>query len=87
MTWSKRLKHPSKLVKPGDEVETVVLSVNPADRRISLGMKQLLDNPWENLTERIPPAPSSRAACATSPTLAPSLKSKTASTAWFTSPT
>ena len=45
MTWSKRLKHPSKLVKPGDEVETVVLSVNPADRRISLGMKQLLDNP------------------------------------------
>jgi len=54
MTWSKRLKHPSKLVKPGDEVETVVLSVNPADRRISLGMKQLMDNPWENLTERYP---------------------------------
>jgi small subunit ribosomal protein S1 len=54
MTWSKRLKHPSKLVKPGDEVETVVLNVNPADRRISLGMKQLLDNPWENLTERYP---------------------------------
>jgi small subunit ribosomal protein S1 len=54
MTWSKRLKHPSKLVKPGDEVETVVLSVNPADRRISLGMKQLLENPWENLTEKYP---------------------------------
>jgi small subunit ribosomal protein S1 len=54
MTWSKRLKHPSKLVKPADEVDTVVLSVNPADRRISLGMKQLLDNPWENLTERYP---------------------------------
>jgi small subunit ribosomal protein S1 len=54
MTWSKRLKHPSKLVKPGDEVQTVVLSVNPADRRISLGMKQLLENPWENLTERYP---------------------------------
>src|SRR5271163_2651984 len=54
MTWSERMKHPSKLVKPGDEVETVVLSVNPADRRISLGMKQLLDNPWENLTERYP---------------------------------
>jgi small subunit ribosomal protein S1 len=54
MTWSKRLKHPSKLVKPSDEVETVVLSVNPADRRISLGMKQLLDNPWENLTEKYP---------------------------------
>ena len=54
MTWSKRLKHPSKLVKPGDEVDTVVLSVNPADRRISLGMKQLLENPWENLTEKYP---------------------------------
>src|SRR5580700_1037811 len=54
MTWSKRLKHPSKLVKPGDEVDTVVLSVNPAVRRISLGMKQLLENPWENLSERYP---------------------------------
>jgi small subunit ribosomal protein S1 len=54
MTWSKRLKHPSKLVKPGDEVETVVLSVNPSDRRISLGMKQLLENPWEHLSERYP---------------------------------
>ncbi len=54
MTWSKRLKHPSKMVKPGDEVETVVLSVNPADRRISLGMKQLMENPWENLTEKYP---------------------------------
>ena len=54
MTWSKRLKHPSKLVKPGDEVDTVVISVNPADRRISLGMKQLLENPWENLSERYP---------------------------------
>ena len=54
MTWSKRLKHPSKLVKPGDEVDTVVLSVNPSDRRISLGMKQLLENPWEHLSERYP---------------------------------
>jgi small subunit ribosomal protein S1 len=54
MTWSKRLKHPSKLVKPGDEVETVVLAVNPSDRRISLGMKQLLENPWEHLVERYP---------------------------------
>jgi small subunit ribosomal protein S1 len=54
MTWSKRMKHPSKLVKPGDEVETVVISVNPSDRRISLGMKQLLENPWENLSERYP---------------------------------
>jgi len=54
MTWSKRMKHPSKLVKPGDEVETVVISVNPSDRRISLGMKQLQENPWENLSDRYP---------------------------------
>jgi small subunit ribosomal protein S1 len=54
MTWSKRLKHPSKMVKAGDEVDTVVLAVNPADRRISLGMKQLLENPWEQLGDKYP---------------------------------
>ena len=54
MTWSKRMKHPSKLVKPGDEVDTVVLAVNPGDRRISLGMKQLQENPWEHLVARYP---------------------------------
>jgi small subunit ribosomal protein S1 len=52
MTWSKRMKHPTKLVKPGDEIETIILNVNPSDRRISLGMKQLLENPWEHLQER-----------------------------------
>ncbi|MHB8303717.1 MAG: 30S ribosomal protein S1 [Acidobacteriaceae bacterium] len=52
MTWSKRMKHPTKLVKPGDEIETIILNVNPSDRRISLGMKQLLENPWEHLSER-----------------------------------
>src|ERR1700735_413905 len=54
MTLSKRIEDTSKLVKPGDEVETVILAVNPNDRRISLGMKQLLENPWEHLTERYP---------------------------------
>ena len=52
MTWSKRMKHPSKMVKPGDEIDTVILNVNPSDRRISLGMKQLLENPWEHLAEK-----------------------------------
>ncbi len=52
MTWSKRMKHPTKMVKPGDEIDTVILNVNPSDRRISLGMKQLLENPWEHLSER-----------------------------------
>ncbi|WP_263370342.1 30S ribosomal protein S1 [Granulicella cerasi] len=54
MTWSKRMKHPSKMVKPGDEVDTVIISVNPNDRRISLGMKQLQENPWEELEGKYP---------------------------------
>ena len=41
MTWSKRMKHPSKLVNVGDQVDCVVISVNPTERRISLGMRQL----------------------------------------------
>ena len=54
MTWSKRMKHPSKMVHPGDEVDTIILSVNPNDRRISLGMKQLQENPWEHLENKYP---------------------------------
>ena len=54
MTWSKRMKHPSKLVNIGDEVEAVVLNVNPTERRISLGLKQLESNPWETLHEKFP---------------------------------
>ena len=54
MTWSKRTKHPSKLVGVGDQVECVVLNVNPTERRISLGLKQLEANPWETLHERYP---------------------------------
>ena len=42
------------MVKPGDEVDTIILSVNPNDRRISLGMKQLQDNPWEALEDKYP---------------------------------
>ncbi|HEY8204105.1 MAG TPA: 30S ribosomal protein S1 [Pyrinomonadaceae bacterium] len=52
MSWSKRVKHPSKLVGPGDTVEVEVLSVDPKARRISLGMKQVQDNPWRTLGER-----------------------------------
>ena len=87
MTWSKRMKHPSKLVKPGDEVDTLILSVNPNDRRISLGMKQLQENPWSSWKTSTPPAPSSKAASAISPISARLSRSKTASTVWFTSRT
>ena len=52
MTWSRRMKHPSKVVKPGDQVEAVVLEVHPKDRRISLGLKQLEANPWTTIDER-----------------------------------
>jgi len=54
MTWSKRMKHPSKIVNIGDQVEAVVLNVNPTERRISLGLKQLESNPWETLHEKFP---------------------------------
>ncbi|HEX8649285.1 MAG TPA: 30S ribosomal protein S1 [Pyrinomonadaceae bacterium] len=52
MTWSKRVKHPSKLVNPGDTVDVEVLSIDPKARRISLGMKQVQSNPWQTLKER-----------------------------------
>ena len=54
MTWSKRMKHPSKLVNVGDQVDCVVLSVHPQERRISLGMRQLAANPWDALHEKYP---------------------------------
>ncbi|MBC7909830.1 MAG: 30S ribosomal protein S1 [Pyrinomonadaceae bacterium] len=52
MSWSKRVKHPSKLVNVGDTVDVEVLSVDPKARRISLGMKQVQANPWQTLKDR-----------------------------------
>ncbi|MDQ2773555.1 MAG: 30S ribosomal protein S1, partial [Acidobacteriota bacterium] len=52
MTWSRRMKHPAKVVKPGDQVEAVVLEVKPKERRISLGIKQLEADPWTTVGER-----------------------------------
>lgn len=52
MSWSKRIKHPSKIVNPGDTVEVEVLSVDPRARRVSLGMKQVQENPWKTIGER-----------------------------------
>jgi small subunit ribosomal protein S1 len=52
MSWSKRVKHPSKIVNAGDTVEVEVLSIDPKARRISLGMKQVQENPWQTLHER-----------------------------------
>jgi small subunit ribosomal protein S1 len=52
MTWSRRMKHPSKVVKTGDQVEAVVLEVKSRDRRVSLGIKQLEPDPWTTVAER-----------------------------------
>jgi small subunit ribosomal protein S1 len=54
MSWTKRVKHPSKVVTIGDEVEAVVLDVDERDRKISLGMKQIEENPWTVIEERYP---------------------------------
>lgn len=52
MTWSRRMKHPSKVVKVGDTVESVILDIKPRDRRVSLGIKQLEDDPWTTVETR-----------------------------------
>ena len=54
MSWSKRVKHPSKLLTIGDTVESMVLGVDQEARRISLGLKQIETNPWHDLAERYP---------------------------------
>jgi small subunit ribosomal protein S1 len=54
MTWSKKPRHPSKMVAVGDEIEVMVLNIEPETKRISLGMKQLQANPWDLVTESYP---------------------------------
>jgi small subunit ribosomal protein S1 len=54
MSWTKRVKHPSKLVNVADQVEAVVLDIDPKAKRISLGMKQIEANPWTLLEDKYP---------------------------------
>jgi small subunit ribosomal protein S1 len=54
MSWTKKIRHPSKVLNVGDEVEAVVLSINPDNKRISLGMKQLEPNPWDIIAHKYP---------------------------------
>jgi small subunit ribosomal protein S1 len=54
MSWTQKLKHPSKMVAVGDVIDAQVLSVDPAGKRISLGMKQIDPNPWHTIGERYP---------------------------------
>jgi small subunit ribosomal protein S1 len=55
MSWSKRITHPSEVVKIGDSVEVVVLDINRDKQEISLGMKQADGNPWDDVEGRFPP--------------------------------
>jgi small subunit ribosomal protein S1 len=54
MSWVKRVRKPADLVKPGEAVEVVILGINPAEKRIALGLKQALGDPWAGAAERFP---------------------------------
>ncbi len=54
MSWSRHVKHPSKIVSIGDEVEAIVLTLDKDKKRISLGMKQIEPNPWEKIEDKYP---------------------------------
>ena len=55
MSWTKRVQHPSEVLKKGDEVDVVVLSIDVDQKRISLGLKQTEDDPWYNLAQEYAP--------------------------------
>jgi small subunit ribosomal protein S1 len=54
MSWTKKIRHPSKILSVGDMVEAAVLDINPDNKRISLGMKQIEPNPWDVIAEKYP---------------------------------
>jgi small subunit ribosomal protein S1 len=54
MSWTRKIRHPSKVVSVGDEVDAVVLDIKPDARRISLGMKQAVPNPWDVISDKYP---------------------------------
>jgi small subunit ribosomal protein S1 len=54
MSWTRKVRHPSKVVSVGEAVEAIVLDIKPESRRISLGMKQVVPNPWDVISEKYP---------------------------------
>ncbi|MGB6835163.1 MAG: 30S ribosomal protein S1 [Candidatus Acidiferrum sp.] len=54
LSWSKKVQHPSKLFKVGEEVDVIVLDIKPSDRRVSLGIKQALPDPWLLIADKYP---------------------------------
>jgi small subunit ribosomal protein S1 len=87
MDWTNKNVHPSRVVALGDEVEVMVLEIDEDRRRISLGMKQCLPNPWEEFSMNFKKAIRSRARSSRSPTSACSSGSPATSTASCTCPT
>jgi small subunit ribosomal protein S1 len=55
MSWTRRVQHPSEVVRKGEEVDVVILSIDPDQKRISLGLKQVDDDPWYELAQRFEP--------------------------------
>ena len=54
MSWTRKIRHPSQMVTVGEEIEAIVLDLKPDNRRISLGIKQTVDNPWEVISQKYP---------------------------------
>ncbi|MGA9537846.1 MAG: 30S ribosomal protein S1 [Desulfobacterales bacterium] len=54
MSWTRKIRHPSKVVSVGEQVDAIVLDIKPDNRRISLGMKQVAPNPWDMVSEKYP---------------------------------
>jgi len=54
LSWDKRVRKPGDLLKVGDRVEVAILQINPADRRVGLGYKQVLGDPWEAVPQKFP---------------------------------
>ncbi len=55
MSWTQRVKHPSKVLAVGDEIGVVILKIDDENKRISLGLRQTMPNPWDTIDERYPP--------------------------------
>ena len=85
MAW-RRVRHPSEVVEVGQELDVRVLKFDREHNRVSLGLKQLGEDPWDGIARRYPPTPACSARSPTSPITARSSRSSRASKAWCTCP-
>jgi small subunit ribosomal protein S1 len=87
MSWTKKNVHPGKIVSTSQEVEVMVLEIDSAKRRVSLGLKQTMRNPWELFAESHPPGSVDRGRGEEHHRVRPVRRAGTTSTAWSTCPT